>query len=58
MRLHYNAGLIVLVLGSFWRRWFIAKLAVSNSAASISDVATGPQGACAEQNYSDHEWRR
>jgi len=58
MRLPYNAGLIVFVLGSLGRRWFIAKFAVSNFATGIGDVATGPQGDCAEQNYSDHEWRR
>ena len=48
MRLPYNAGLVVFVLGSFGRRWFIAKFTVSNFAAGISDIATGPQGACAE----------
>ena len=44
MRLPYNAGLIVFVLGSFRRRRFVAKFAVPNFATSVSNVATGPQG--------------
>ena|SRR2546425_12630684 len=54
----YNVDLVVLVLGSFWRRRFVAKFAVSNSSAGIGDVATGPQGGCAEENHRNHEWRR
>ena len=56
MRLPYNDDLVVF--GSFWRRWSIAKFAVPNFATGISNVATAAQGGCPEQNYHNHEWRR
>src|SRR5438270_7475248 len=55
-RLPYNAGLILLVVGSFWRRRFVTKFAVSNLATGVSNVATDSQSRCPEQDHRDYKW--
>src|SRR6266567_7052749 len=47
--------LIVLVFCLFRRWWFVSEFAVPNFAASVSDVATGPQSRDAKQNHRDRE---
>src|SRR5439155_18146774 len=43
---------------SFRRRRFVAKFAVPNFAAGVSNIPAASQSACAEQNYREHEWHR
>jgi len=45
----------MLVFGSFWRRRFVSKFAMTDSSTSVSDVSSASQGYRAEQNHRDSE---
>src|SRR5437773_9206166 len=48
----------MFLVGPLRRRWSVAKFAVANFAAGVSNVAAGSQGPHAEKNDRDDEWCR
>src|SRR4029077_7231837 len=53
-----SSGRLALRFWSFRRRRFVSKLAMANLTPGISNVTTGSQSRCAEQNHSDNQRRR